>query len=497
MPTPPPAGAVTGTGTVNFLPLWDSTSDIVSSIVFQSGTGSTAKIGFNTTTPAATLDVKGTETVRGILTLPSTGTATSASAFNSQPITIASSVFNSGTGTAVAQNFRLLSEPTGNDTSTASGTLNLQFASGANSFVETGLKIASNGQITFATGQTFPGVPLLNGANTFAGNQTVNGNINATGQVISTIAQGTAPLQVASSTQVANLNASLLGGSPPSAFQQSGTYATLGSNDFGDIQNISANSTFPGLSANNFASGDGADGVTYGTANSFGIKGVNMSTTSNGLGAGVFGVEGSPSSSGAGRGSAGVWGDAGSHGLSGILATADNASAFLGINNSVGQPTLEIVNNASGGSIFEAMGTAGSCFISGFGNLNCSGSKSAVVPVDHGTRTVALYAVESPENWFEDVGSSRLSNGSALVTLESTFAQTVNTESEYHIFLTPKGDCEGFYVNNETSTGFEVHELRGGHSNVAFDYRIMARRKGYENIRLADMTKSMPKPPGR
>jgi len=31
-----------------------------------------------------------------------------------------------------------------------------------------------------------------------------------------------------------------------------------------------------------------------------------------------------------------------------------------------------------------------------------------------------------------------------------------------------------------------VHELRGGHSNVAFDYRIMATRKGYENVRLAE-----------
>ena len=56
---PPTGGAVTGTGTVNFLPLWDSTSDIISSVLFQSGTGTTAKVGINTTTPATTLDVKG------------------------------------------------------------------------------------------------------------------------------------------------------------------------------------------------------------------------------------------------------------------------------------------------------------------------------------------------------------------------------------------------------------------------------------------------------
>ena len=32
------------------------------------------------------------------------------------------------------------------------------------------------------------------------------------------------------------------------------------------------------------------------------------------------------------------------------------------------------------------------------------------------------------------------------------------------------------------------NELRGGRSNVEFDYRILARRKGYENIRLQDRT---------
>jgi hypothetical protein len=32
--------------------------------------------------------------------------------------------------------------------------------------------------------------------------------------------------------------------------------------------------------------------------------------------------------------------------------------------------------------------------------------------------------------------------------------------------------------------------VRGGNSSVAFDYRIVARRKGYENVRLTDVTDS-------
>ena len=56
------------------------------------------------------------------------------------------------------------------------------------------------------------------------------------------------------------------------------------------------------------------------------------------------------------------------------------------------------------------------------------------------------------------------------------------------MFITPNGDGEGLYVTNKTPRGFEVHELHGGHSNIAFDYRIMVRRKGFENVRMQDVT---------
>lgn len=128
------------------------------------------------------------------------------------------------------------------------------------------------------------------------------------------------------------------------------------------------------------------------------------------------------------------------------------------------------------------------CEIESNGNLYCNGSKSAVVPVDGGSREVALYAVEAPENWFEDYGSGQLSNGSARIDLEPTFAQTVNTDLDYHVFVTPRGECEGLYVTNLTRSGFEVRELHHGSSTVAFDYRIIAKRKNYENVRLADRT---------
>lgn len=74
------------------------------------------------------------------------------------------------------------------------------------------------------------------------------------------------------------------------------------------------------------------------------------------------------------------------------------------------------------------------------------------------------------------------------MNLEPVFGQTVNTEMDYHVFLTPNGDCKGLYVSQKTPTSFEVRELGGGTSSIAFDYRIMAKRKGYESVRLADKT---------
>jgi hypothetical protein len=131
----------------------------------------------------------------------------------------------------------------------------------------------------------------------------------------------------------------------------------------------------------------------------------------------------------------------------------------------------------------------GQCWVDIAGNLGCTGSKSAVVPVDGGSRRVALYAVEAPDNWFEDFGSGQLSKGSVRIDLEPTFAQTVNTDLDYHVFLTPRGECEGLYVTNLTPSGFEVRELHQGSSSTAFDYRIIAKRKNYETVRLVDLTR--------
>jgi hypothetical protein len=228
-PPPPTAKDVTTTGgTVNALPLFSTATNIQNSILTQTGAGATGKIGVNIAAPGATLDVNGTANIRGSLTLPTTGNATAAAGKNSQPQDFIASVFNKTTSTAVPQKFQWQAQPAANNTANASGTLNLLYASGTAAPAQTGLSISSKGVLTFAPGQIFPGTgpgtitdvaagtgltgggasgsvslalaskscaagnaisalpftcsPFATlGANSFSGNQTVNGSLSATG----------------------------------------------------------------------------------------------------------------------------------------------------------------------------------------------------------------------------------------------------------------------------------------------------------------------------
>ena len=115
------------------------------------------------------------------------------------------------------------------------------------------------------------------------------------------------------------------------------------------------------------------------------------------------------------------------------------------------------------------------------GSFTATGSKSALVETaSYGKRK--LYAVESPENWFEDFGSAKLTGGQVIIELDRIFIETVNTEVQYHVFLTPNGDCTP-YVTQKTSLSFKVVS-HGEEPNCAFDYRVVAKRKGYEQARL-------------
>jgi hypothetical protein len=114
------------------------------------------------------------------------------------------------------------------------------------------------------------------------------------------------------------------------------------------------------------------------------------------------------------------------------------------------------------------------------------GTKSAVLQTeDHGRR--AVYALESPEVWLEDFGTASLVDGEATVAFDPIFAETVNLEMDYRVFVTPL--CQEpvlLFVTAKTGTGFVVKgvTLDNQPSDCAFDYRIVAKRLGVEDLRL-------------
>jgi hypothetical protein len=115
------------------------------------------------------------------------------------------------------------------------------------------------------------------------------------------------------------------------------------------------------------------------------------------------------------------------------------------------------------------------------GNLTVNGTKSAAVAFPDGTQR-ALYCMESPELWFEDFGTAKLKNGRAVVKLETNFASVIK-RGDYRVFVTPEGDCRGLYVHRKRGASFEIRELAGGKSSVAFSYRIVGRRKDVRSQR--------------
>jgi hypothetical protein len=576
-----PEVTLTGSGTAGYVPLWTSTTNLGNSVMAETGTS----IGIDTATPASTLDVNGTTTLRGNLSLPALGTATASGGFSSPVFSMSGSSFKAGgsavnqkfawevqaqgnntsnpssalsllyaSGThgvsntglsilpngslfttanlttaavpatsstanpsprmylqgsayssslarAVQQNFAFSTIPTGNNTSSPSANLSLQFSTGTAEPAATGLSFAPTGVITFASGQTFPGTSAITA-------------INPSSPVTGGGSSGAVAIGLNESTLASDLEGTY-----------NSVYAGLASNTFSGGQTINGattingnNTSGPGLSVSNSgdaystaitATNDGEYGSAIyaaGGVDAYGVESYGAQT------AGSAGILGS-APNGYGNSNTyyylyndyavGIWADGADGATSALVATADNLYAGIFANDSSAKATLYVANSGSGGlgdsvprvpgiaTVVRTEGPGGMCGINLSGNLSCTGQVKALVSTRDGARQVETYSVQSAENWLEDYGSGQLRNGSVTVALDPAFAETVNTGVEFHVFLTPVGDCKGLYVVNKTPTSFEVHELGGGKSSIPFDYKIVAKRAGHENERLVDVTDRM------
>lgn len=122
------------------------------------------------------------------------------------------------------------------------------------------------------------------------------------------------------------------------------------------------------------------------------------------------------------------------------------------------------------------------------GQLFTAGSCSSGCAKTRGAgRRVISYAPHEAQPTMEDVGEAQLVGGRADVALESKFASVIDQGARYFVFVTPEGDCGQLYVTGKTAGGFTVRESHGGGSNVAFQYRIVARPYGNTSARLPDV----------
>ena len=365
------------------------------------------------------LDVDGSTTLRGSVSVPSQGKATTALGYSSWPVNLTGSVYDSTSGAPVTQTFSWAVAPFENDTAVAQGYLALNFAAGANPPKQV-LAINSVGQIAFAPGQDFPGVAGLPLANTFTATQTVTGastgvnatatsatgtGVHATGGaygVFSTASgatgvgvfgsgnwgvqaagkayglyasatdsngrgiYGTAPLfgvyGVATATSGSTVG---VFGSGADGVQGSGTTnGVYGASSATGGIGVQGNA--PAYGVVGAGTGNGATGV-YGKAPRFGVYGVASATTGSTVGvfgSGADGVQGSGSTNGVyGSGPTGVVGNGTAYGVYGS-STAAGAKGVYGI-----APSFGLYGEATNTS-----GTAVGVFGSGVDGLQGSGS---------------------------------------------------------------------------------------------------------------------------
>jgi hypothetical protein len=175
----------------------------------------------------------------------------------------------------------------------------------------------------------------------------------------------------------------------------------------------------------------------------------------------------------------GVFGTSSGH--AGVVGTSNQLMGVYGFStNNAGVVGQSANPNSFGGYFFGNVVVTGNLTVNG---TISSPNKQAVVAFPDGTQRV-LYCMESPEYWFEDFGAAKLKRGRAAVKIDADFARVIK-RGDYRVFVSPEGDCRGLYVRGKTAASFEVRELAGGKSNVAFSYRIVGRRNDIKAPRFA------------
>ena len=224
--------------------------------------------------------------------------------------------------------------------------------------------------------------------------------------------------------------------------------------------------------------GLGSNQAVRGEGGSFGVVGTGTATGVDGTGR--FGIVGRATATGvdgAGTGPSSF----------GVVGVGGVAGVWGGNPTRGGIGVVGVSGPISGGIIPFAGRFTGPVMVAGpvtvFGPVSVTGAKSALIPHPDGSHR-AMYAVEAPDSWFEDVGRAQLHQGVARVEIDPDFAAVSGLGDDYHVFLTPEGPSNGLYVTGRSPGGFEVREQGEGNAEISFSYRIMTPRTDIRTKRL-------------
>jgi hypothetical protein len=370
--------AVTGKGVVDFVPLWNSASDIVDSLIFQKS----SSIGINTKTPAATLDVAGKGDVRDTLTL-----------------------FPKGTDPTLAIH-------------------------------GTTFKVDATGKVTFVSGQTFPG-GNGSGTVTSVGLAAPTSDFTVTGSPITK--SGTLGLNwIIPPTSASTANA-IVKRDANGAFASGeiiaattdiyGVEATGGSHGvYGTTTNSAGNGVWGDNPNHTGVYGDGGVGVWGHSGTGYGVYGASYGSSAN-----SDGVHGETTSAGASgvagvndSGGVGVYGVGGTYGVYGISGTASGIGVGA-YNTSTGDALF--AENQSGGDAAFFLGD-----VDVDGTLSKGGGSFKIDhPLDPANKYLFHSFVESPDMMNIYNGNVTTdSSGNAVVTMPDWF-EALNQDFRYQL----------------------------------------------------------------
>lgn len=172
-----------------------------------------------------------------------------------------------------------------------------------------------------------------------------------------------------------------------------------------------------------------------------------------------------------------------------LAALAENVAAEMNLPNEElnvaeenGQLTMiETDLNLNGHSIINVASITGA---DGNWKIDEEGRFVTSIEYDHGERK-SFYALQSEDTEIVLSGSAELDNGYARVTFSPEMRAIIDPDVDMKISVTLTSNAKGVFVQDKTSAGFTVKEVRNGDSDASFDWVVIAQRK-LEGIALEE-----------